>query len=66
MNSELKIDLDKHVMYSPLMEKIIKEHLRNKLSKTEVEPMWEKVQQQYAAFLKDLPDRGVCEVTRLS
>lgn len=27
MNIESQIDLRKHVMYSPLMEKIIKEHL---------------------------------------
>ena len=53
-----QIDLEKHVLYSPLMEKIIKEHLQKKYQGSEVGLMWEKVQQQYAAFLKDLPYLG--------
>ena len=50
--------LQKHVMYSPLIEKIIKEHLRERYPKAEGEPMWEKVRQQYLDFLKDLPYLG--------
>ena len=58
MNSELKIDLDKHVMYSPLMEKIIKGRLKKKYKGDAIERMWEKVQQQYSYFLKDFPYLG--------
>ena len=35
-------------MYSPLMEKIIREHLGRKYKGDVIELMWEKVQQQYA------------------
>ncbi|MBQ9300594.1 MAG: L-2-amino-thiazoline-4-carboxylic acid hydrolase [Clostridia bacterium] len=58
MDIESKIDLRKHVMYSPLMEKIVKAHLANRYQGVAAERMWEKVQQQYAAFLKDLPYLG--------
>ena len=58
MDITSQIDLEKHVMYSPLMEKIVKEHLQKKYQESEVGLMWEKVQRQYADFLKDLPYLG--------
>lgn len=48
MGIESQIDLKKHVMYSPLMEKIIKKHLGRKYEGTDIEQIWEKIQQQYA------------------
>jgi hypothetical protein len=45
-------------MYSPLMEKIIKEHLLKRYPESETESMWEKIQKQYVEFLKDLPYLG--------
>jgi hypothetical protein len=58
MDITSQIDLKKHVMYSPLMEKIIKEHLQKRYPESETESMWEKVQKQYVEFLKDLPYLG--------
>lgn len=58
MDIESKIDLKKHVMYSTLMEKIIKEHLERRYEGDAIELMWERVQQQYADFLQDLPYLG--------
>lgn len=58
MDIESQIDLKKHVMYSPLMEKIIKERLKKKYKGDAIERMWKKVQQQYSYFLKDLPYLG--------
>ena len=58
MNIISQIDLKKHVLYSPLMEKVIKKHLEEKYHGDDIEKMWEKVQLQYAAFLKDLPYLG--------
>lgn len=55
---ESQIDLRKHVPYSPLMEKIIREHLKKKYEGVAAEQMWKKVQRQYADFLKDLPYLG--------
>ncbi|MBR2295100.1 MAG: L-2-amino-thiazoline-4-carboxylic acid hydrolase [Clostridiales bacterium] len=54
----MDIDLKKHVMYSPLMEKIVREHLEKKYPKEKRELMWKKVQDQYADFLRDLPYLG--------
>ena len=58
MDIKSQIDLAKHVMYSPLMEKIVKDHLRKRFEGAEAELMWEKVQKQYCEFLKDLPYLG--------
>lgn len=58
MNIISQIDLKKHVLYSPLMEKVIKKHLEEKYHGDDIEKMWEKVQLQYAVFLKDLPYLG--------
>ncbi|MBR1685255.1 MAG: L-2-amino-thiazoline-4-carboxylic acid hydrolase [Clostridia bacterium] len=58
MSIGVQIDLTKHVMYSPLMEKIVREHLARKYPESEIEPMWNRVQEQYAAFLEDLPYLG--------
>jgi len=58
MDIRTQIDLKKHVMYSASMEKIIKEHLRKRYPESEIHSMWEKVQMQYADFLKDLPYLG--------
>ena len=58
MDAKSKIDLKKHVLYSPLMAKIIKEHLQKRYQESETDAMWEKVQRQYADFLKDLPYLG--------
>ncbi|MBR1584556.1 MAG: L-2-amino-thiazoline-4-carboxylic acid hydrolase [Clostridia bacterium] len=58
MSVESQIDLRKHVLYSPLMEKIIKEHLGKKYEGAAAEQMWKKVQRQYTDFLKDLPYLG--------
>ena len=58
MDIRTQIDLKKHVMYSASMEKIVKEHLRKRYPESEIHSMWEKVQMQYADFLKDLPYLG--------
>ena len=58
MGIESQINLKKHVMYSPLMEKIIKEHLGKKYEGAAADQMWEMVQRQYVDFLRDLPYLG--------
>ena len=58
MDIKDRIDLKKHVIYSPLMEKIVKEHLQKKYDGADTSLMWEKVRLQYANFLKDLPYLG--------
>ena len=58
MDIRTQIDLKKHVMYSASMEKIVKEHLRKRYPESKIRPLWEKVQKQYADFLKDLPYLG--------
>ena len=56
--SELNIDLNKHVLYSPEMEKVVREKLSGRYDSGGADKVWEKVQLQYAAFLKDLPYLG--------
>ncbi|MCM1287746.1 MAG: L-2-amino-thiazoline-4-carboxylic acid hydrolase [Clostridium sp.] len=56
--SELNIDLNKHVLYSPKMEKVIREKLFMRYDLDGVNDVWKKIQLQYAAFLKDLPYLG--------
>lgn len=55
---ELNIDLKKHMLYSPELEKIIRKKLSEKYDATEADRLWEKVQRQYADFLRDLPNLG--------
>lgn len=54
----MKIDLNKHMMYSPEIEKVICKKLSERYDSGDVNKIWEKVQLQYAAFLKDLPYLG--------
>ena len=56
--SELNIDLNKHVLYSPEMEKVIREKLSRRYDSGGANKAWKKVQLQYAVFLKDLPYLG--------
>ncbi|MCM1388507.1 MAG: L-2-amino-thiazoline-4-carboxylic acid hydrolase [Bacillus sp. (in: Bacteria)] len=56
--SELNIDLNKHILYSPEMEKVIREKLSKRYDSDGADKVWEKVQLQYAAFLKELPYLG--------
>lgn len=56
--SELNIDLNKHVLYSPEMENVIREKLSERYDSDGANEMWEKVQLQYADFLKNLPYLG--------
>ena len=58
MEKSVYIDLKKHILISKEMENVIKKHLSEKYSKNEVELFWKKIIQQYAVFLKDLPDFG--------
>ena len=58
MDASIHIDLKKHILISGEMENVIKKHLSEKYSKDDVELFWKKITQQYAVFLKDLPDFG--------
>ena len=58
MRDSVQIDLKKHILISKEMENVIKKHLAEKFSKNDVELYWKKLLQQYAVFLKDLPDVG--------
>ena len=50
-----QIDLKKHVLYSPLMEKVIKKHLEAKYQGEELEKMWEKVSQHINVMIMYKP-----------
>ncbi|MCM1254130.1 MAG: L-2-amino-thiazoline-4-carboxylic acid hydrolase [Clostridium sp.] len=54
----MNIDLNKHILYSPEMEKVIREKLSKRYDSDGADKVWEKVQLQYAAFLKELPYLG--------
>ncbi|MCM1039359.1 MAG: L-2-amino-thiazoline-4-carboxylic acid hydrolase [Ruminococcus sp.] len=56
--SELHIDLNRHILYSPEMEKVIRKKLSERYDSDGADQVWEKIQLQYAAFLKDLPYLG--------
>lgn len=56
--SELDIDLNRHILYSPEMEKVIREKISQKYDSGGANEVWEKIQLQYAAFLKELPYLG--------
>lgn len=58
MGNSVQIDLKKHILISKEMENVIKKHLAEKYSKNDVELFWKKILQQYAIFLKDLPNFG--------
>ena len=58
MGESIQIDLKKHILISKEMEAVIKKHLSDKYSKDAVGVYWKKILQQYAVFLKDLPDFG--------
>lgn len=54
----LDFDRKKHVCYSQKVKEVIQEHLRMRYPSEEADRLWEKIQLQYAAFLKDLPYLG--------
>lgn len=58
MGESIQIELKKHILISKEMQAVIKKHLSEKYSKDEAELYWKKTLQQYAVFLKDLPDFG--------
>ncbi|WP_099468813.1 L-2-amino-thiazoline-4-carboxylic acid hydrolase [Konateibacter massiliensis] len=56
--SLLAFDREKHICYSNLAKRVMLEHLSMHYPKSEVDYVWEKVQQQYVEFLKDVPYLG--------
>lgn len=55
---ELDIDLSVHVCYSQKEKEVLQDYLSKHYSPDEAQRLWEKVQQQYVSFLKDLPYLG--------
>lgn len=55
---ELGINLTKHVMYSPAVEKVTKEYLQKKVGAENTEEVFRQVEEQYAADLRNLPYIG--------
>lgn len=58
LSGYIDIDFSKHIMISKEMEKVIKKHLSERFSEDDAKIYWNKVLQQYALFLLDLPDLG--------
>ena len=56
LSGYIDIDFSKHIMISKEMEKVIKKHLSERFSEDDAKIYWNKVLQQYALFLLDLPD----------
>ncbi len=52
-DSKLQFDRTCHVLYSKACKKQIKEKIALHYPPSEREPVWERVQRQYAAFLAD-------------
>ena len=52
---DLPIDRTKHTVYSKNAKKCVRKLLRRYYDRSRAEELWEKVQLQYAAFLKDEP-----------
>ena len=57
-DKELAIDWRKHICYSRQVKNVIRRCLAARYPDKEAEELWEKVQHQYAEFLKDLPFLG--------
>ena len=55
---ELGIDLSKHVMYSEIIEKVVKTYLKEKVGPEKVEDTLKSIEEQYAQYLKELPYIG--------
>ena len=56
--TDLIFDRTKHVIYTPKAKKVIQSLLRRDYPLEEAERLWEKIQLQYAAYLKDEPALG--------
>lgn len=57
-NKELAFDRTTHILYSKHAEKLIRAQLRRDYGAAQADELWEKVQLQYAEYLKDAPDMG--------
>ena len=54
----LCFDRKTHLLYSKAVKAVMLKHLNTHHSAEEAQARWEKIQKQYAAFLKDLPNLG--------
>ena len=60
---DLPIDRSKHVMYTKKAKECVQKLLRRYYDEPTAAALWEKVQRQYAEFLKDEPALGSAKIT---
>lgn len=55
---DLPFDQKKHCLYPAKGKKLVREYLRREFGDERAEILWEKIQLQYAEYVKDCPDVG--------